>query len=270
VEALEQFTVSGAGGQPLGGVGEGEFDDQHAPDGRFGGVTASVSADTSTPCASLRDVPLLAGLPAATLRELTRTAPPRQARAGSVLRHAGDPADGLLLLMRGRVAATAVSRSGRVVRHGEWSGPCALDKVAVIDGGGHTAALTALTDCTVRTLPRGVLLRLFDDAASVRHHVLRVLAGHARERQEQFAAAATMSTQARLAGWLLERAAVSGGRRVTLPGGQQTLADSLGVTRVTVTRALSGLRRDGLVDVPRRGEVVLLAPELLSLRSSGL
>lgn len=80
-------------------------------------------------------------------------------------------------------------------------------------------------------------------------------------------ATATGSAEARLAAWLLEEAATAAGGRVPLPGTQAGLADLLGVTRVTVNRALARLRRDGLVEVGARS-VTVLAPELLGRRAA--
>ncbi|WP_309505485.1 helix-turn-helix domain-containing protein [Streptomyces phytophilus] len=45
------------------------------------------------------------------------------------------------------------------------------------------------------------------------------------------------------------------------------MADHLGVTRVTLNRALSGLRREGLLAYAR-GEVEIIAPEALALRAT--
>ncbi|MET9021545.1 helix-turn-helix domain-containing protein [Actinopolymorpha sp. NPDC004070] len=71
-----------------------------------------------------------------------------------------------------------------------------------------------------------------------------------------------------MAGWLLDRAASEERGSVSLPGTQQVLADLLGVTRVTVHRALFRLRRDGLIEVDRH-TITILAPELLELRAQG-
>jgi CRP/FNR family transcriptional regulator len=228
-------------------------------------MTSSVSADTPD---ALRAVPLLAGLPDARLSALWAASPPRRHPAGGVLRHAGEPAAHLLLLMTGRVSATLTTAAGRLITFGSWTGPRALDKVAVIDGRGHTATLTALTPCTVRALPRERFLALTDDAPAVRAHVLRVLAAEVREQRARFTAAATLPAQARLADWLLTTAAGAGGGPVPLPGAgtQQDLADLLGVSRVTVNRALARLRHDGLIDIGRRS-IRLRAPELLRMRA---
>ncbi|WP_345443881.1 Crp/Fnr family transcriptional regulator [Actinoallomurus vinaceus] len=231
-------------------------------------MTRSVSVDTPEQWRSLSTVPLLASLPDATLRQLWRDSVPQAVPTGQVLRNAGDPAGHLLLLLRGRVAAATATAAGRVIRFGDWAAPCALDKIAVIDGEGHTATLTALTPCVVRNLPRDRFLALVDDVSSVRTHVLRTLAGYARRQQDRLTATATLPAEARLSAWLLDQAAAAPGRRVPLPGTQQALADLLGVTRVTINRALARLQRDRLIELQRR-TVVILAPELLELRTHG-
>jgi CRP/FNR family transcriptional regulator, cyclic AMP receptor protein len=209
-------------------------------------------------------VPLLAALDDTLLRALWDSSSPRVFPAGDVLRHAGDPATSLLLLTHGRVAVETVSAAGRTVRFGTRTGPCALDKVAVVDGGGHTATLRALTRCQLRLLPRAALLELVDDEAAVRRHVLRVLAAQARDRQDSFTAAATLPGEARLTAWLLDQAAA--GTDLTVAITQQELGDRLGLSRVTVNRILSRLRRDGLVEtVP--GSIRIIAPELVQLRT---
>jgi CRP/FNR family transcriptional regulator len=258
--------VGGAGGEaPLRVlVREGEFDDHHAGDATVGCVSPSVSPDT--PDAGWRvllDVPLLASLPEERVHSLWNASTPRRYAVGQALRNAGDPAAHLLVLLHGRVAATATTPAGRTLRHGEWAAPCALDKVAVIDGRGHTATLTALTPCTVRALPRERFLALLDDAATVRAHVLRILATTARHAQDRLATTATLPAEARLAAWLLAQATTT----IPLLGGtQQTLADHLATTRVTLNRALSRLRRDGLIEVDG-ATIRVLAPELLERRA---
>jgi CRP/FNR family transcriptional regulator, cyclic AMP receptor protein len=217
-------------------------------------MPGSISTDTAATAEwrSLRGIPMLTELPDSQVRSLWGDSLARSYPAGHTLRNAGDPASHLVLLLCGRVAVTTATWSGRVVHLGEWVDPCALDKVAVIDGHGHTATLTALTRCSVRTLPRDRFLAVIDDVSSVRRHVLRVLAGQARSHQERITITATTPADARLAAWLLNEAAADSRGRITLPRTQQVLAELLGVTRVTVNRALSRLRRDGLIEVNRR------------------
>ncbi len=77
-----------------------------------------------------------------------------------------------------------------------------------------------------------------------------------------------MPAAAGLAAWLPSEAASCASGNVTMPGSQQMLADLLEVARVTVNRALSRLRQDGLIEVNRH-TITVLAPELLELRNRG-
>ncbi|WP_406444879.1 Crp/Fnr family transcriptional regulator [Streptomyces sp. NBC_01613] len=214
----------------------------------------------------LRDVPLFTTLPDTDLRHLWQASVPRRYDTGELLRTQGAPADHLLVLLDGRTAASATTPGGRVVRFGAWNGPCALDKVALLDRAGHTATFTALAPCTVRAIPRARFMALLDDSAAVRTYVLRLLAAQARAQQHRLTDAVTLPCEARLAAWLLDAPAADG--HVTLGGGQRELADLLGVTRVTVNRALSRLRRDGLIGPAEGGRIKVLAPELLALRAA--
>jgi len=214
----------------------------------------------------LRNVPLFSALPDPDLDRLWEASVPRCYDTGEQLRAQGEPADRLLVLLEGRTAASVVTAGGRVVRFGAWSGPCALDKVALLDRAGHTATFTALTPCVVRAVPRTRFMELLDDSAAVRAHVLRLLAAQARAQQRRLTDTVTLPCEARLAPWLLEATDADG--HASLPGGQRELADLLGVTRVTVNRALSRLRHDGLIGSAEGGRIEVLAPELLALRAA--
>ena len=131
-----------------------------------------------------------------------------------------------------RLAAVHETEDGRRRRLGEFAAPCAVDKTAVLDGGGHTATWLTSARSRLRFVPAAEF-RALVDVASVRDHVLAHLAGQLRDRQD---------------GLVLG------------------LAETLGLTRVSVNRALRTLAGEGLVRV-EPGAVVVLAPELLTLRA---
>lgn len=54
----------------------------------------------------------------------------------------------------------------------------------------------------------------------------------------------------------------------TLPLSRQQIADILGLTIETVSRQLTKLRKEGLIDLPSRREATILDPQGLSLRAS--
>jgi CRP/FNR family cyclic AMP-dependent transcriptional regulator len=218
----------------------------------------AVSSDTPD---MLERVPLFATLDDADLAELERRSRTREVQKNEVVAVEGQPADHVIVVEAGTLTAWRATAAGRRLRLGDFAGPCAVDKAAVLDGGGHTATWTASTRARLRLVPARLLLTMIDDLPAVRRHVLKTLAAQVRT---QHAFQRTGDTTTRVAGWLVERAAEDG-TRIVLPGAQQGLADTLGVSRVTVNRALSSLAREGLIRT-EPGAVTILAPDLLTRR----
>jgi len=211
-------------------------------------------------------VPLLEGVDADRLRRLAARVTERRFGPGQAVRTQGERADRLPLLLEGTVVALRATPDGRELRFGQLVGPCALDKTAVLDGGGHTATFRAQGECLVWSVTRADLLGLIDDVAALRQHVMVQLASSVREQTDRLVEAAFADAGQQVASWLV-RSLPDAGTTVPLPGSQQVLADTLGLSRVTVNRALKALERDGLVRVAR-DHVVILVPELLAAQAA--
>lgn len=182
--------------------------------------------------------------------------------AGAVIRGEGDPADGLLLLLDGAVALIRYTRAGDELRLASLQAPCAVDKAAVLRARDHSVTVVAGSDCVVAVLPRDALLDLLDREPEVRRHVLAHLAGEVHAHRERLAVAALGGGVERVAAWLLTGLQQGGAGDVALPGSQDGLARELGLSRVTVNRALKQLERAGVLRV-RRGVVVVEAVQEL-------
>jgi CRP/FNR family cyclic AMP-dependent transcriptional regulator len=216
----------------------------------------------------LAEVPLLAPVDEHRRQRLWDCSVERIVEAGEVIRLQDEPADQLLVLLSGSVVASSAAVSGRTLRLGEFHAPCVLDKIAVIDGNGHSATYAAIDRCVLRAIPRRRFVELVDDLPAVRRHVIRVLAEQVRGQQRRLLAVTAPRADSRLASWLLEQAAARSSLAVALPHRQQDLAEILGVTRVTVSRVLAELGQRGLIR--RRGrEVEIAAPELLAALAHG-
>ncbi|GAA3755415.1 Crp/Fnr family transcriptional regulator [Plantactinospora mayteni] len=214
----------------------------------------------------LAAVPVFAGLGPAELRRLLDRSVLRTARPGTVLAVRGQPAEQVIVVEAGTLTGVHDTADGKRLRLGDFTAPCAVDKSAVLDGGGHTATWLAATVLRYRLVPAGELLRLIDDVPAVRRHVLAHLARGLRDRQAELVRTSYADAGTRVAAWLVAAAGRTG-RRVPLPGAQQGLAESVGMTRVSVNRALRTLADAGLVRV-EPGAVVVLAPELLAARAA--
>jgi CRP/FNR family transcriptional regulator, cyclic AMP receptor protein len=209
----------------------------------------------------LSDVPLFASLPRATLDRLAAVSPRRELPADAVVAVRDDPARHLVVAETGGLTAVHETPAGQRRRLGEFPAPCAVDKAAVLDGGGHTATWLTTARSVLRFVPAAEFLALVD-APAVRTHVFTQLAGQLRAQQDDLLLTSFADAPTRVAAWLV-RAATP---HVRLPGAQQGLAETLGLTRVSVNRALRTLADEGLVAV-EPGTVTVLAPELLTLRA---
>src|SRR5256885_6571908 len=100
----------------------------------------------------LAAVPLFAGVDRGRLAGLAARAAARTVPAGEVVVLRGQPAMNLLVVEAGGLTAVHETAGGQRLRWGEFPAPCAVDKVAVLDGGGHTATWLAATSSRIRRI----------------------------------------------------------------------------------------------------------------------
>jgi CRP-like cAMP-binding protein len=202
---------------------------------------------------SLASIPALRMLTPAALTALagrTRTA---RFAAGAVLRPAGEAPRSVMFLLAGTVVATHSGSAGAEVWPERWAGPAIVDKAAVLDGHPPATGLMALTTVSARLLPPAAFLDLLEEEHSVRKHVLSHLARDAMTARRRLAQIATLPAVARIAVWLNEQ---NRDRPVAWRGSQEQLARVLGLSRVTVNRALARLTQAGAVTLTAHGIVI--------------
>ncbi|GAB3726127.1 Crp/Fnr family transcriptional regulator [Amycolatopsis oliviviridis] len=214
---------------------------------------------------ALAAVPLFAGLDRERLQRVAARSSVRVFEAGHVVAVRGDPATRLIVVESGTLTAVHDTVDGRRLRLGQFAAPCAVDKVAVLDTGDHTATWSAATRARLRFVPARELSALIDDLPGVRRHVLAYLVRDLRDLRDELVRANFADVTTRVAAWLA-RAAGRSGTTVLPPGAQQGLAEAIGATRVSVNRALRALAAEGLISVGP-GSVEVLAPELLARRA---
>jgi CRP/FNR family cyclic AMP-dependent transcriptional regulator len=202
---------------------------------------------------SLGAIPALRALPAAVLAATADQARAVRFPAGAVIRPAGQPAPGVVLMLSGTVVAAHPMAAGGEVWSERWVGPRILDKPAVLGGGVPSSGLVAVTAVTARLLPADRFIGLLQEHPSVRAHVLGHLAREVTAARDRLAEAVALPASARIAAWLH---AQNTGDGVAWHGSQEHLARLLGLSRVTVNRALARLSRDGAIRRTSRGIVI--------------
>jgi CRP/FNR family transcriptional regulator len=197
------------------------------------------------------------------LRVLAAVQPVRYFAAGRVLLRQGAPATRLLIMLNGQASGVVDHFDGSRSRYPLAAAPCVLDKAAVLAGGAYPATWVALAAGRTLALTHHAFWALLRDQPLVREHVLRYLALQVSHTRTALAARAAGPAVIRLAHWLLE-ASQSGARPVVrLPAGQQGIAEELGLSRVTVNRALQQLSRQGTIRL-RPQAITVLDPARLA------
>lgn len=209
----------------------------------------------------LAAVPMLAALPHDHLLRLAADHPASRVPADSVLARRGEPARSLFVLQAGQVCGVVDHHDGGRTRYPVLTGPCVLDKAAAIRAETHTATWTTVSRCVVRTVPVQTFRRLLRDVPGLRDHVLGLLSDQVRDTRRALADRDAGSSVVKVARWLAVNAPAEH-VTVALPTGQQGLAEELGLSRVTVNRALRQLAAAGVVDTSARGIHVLDAQRL--------
>lgn len=140
-----------------------------------------------------------------------------------------------------------------------------LGEVPIFDGEGHVGSAVATEDATVLFVPRAALLDSSRRNPASASEVIRILA----RRVLTFAALvedlSLRDVPQRTAGYLLREAARTGSASFVLPGTRDVMAAHLGTVREQVSRALSQLKRDGVIELNARRVRILDVGRLRSL-----
>lgn len=191
-------------------------------------------------------VPVLERVPDATLRRIAAHAVERRYEKETTLFRAGDPADGLYVVLAGRVRVSRASADRIELLHTEDVGGV-LGEIPVFGGGPFPA--TAIAQATTRCahLPIAAVEKLLgDDPVFVRFALAR-LAERSRALLRRIDELTATTITARVAGYVLVRASQADGTPFTLGMPQEELAHELGTAREVIVRALRALVDAGAI-----------------------
>jgi CRP/FNR family transcriptional regulator len=224
-----------------------------------------VTAERETVLAA---IPYFRALPAADLRRVAARAVVRDVRRGARIFEEGAPAEGLFVVMEGRVRVVRTSRGGREqVLHSEGPG-ATLGEVPLLDGSGYVATAVATEPSRLLYLPREAVLEACRRHPDVALGIIRVLARRVRTFAGLVEQLALKDLTARTADLLLADSRAAGATTFELRGTRDELAARLGTVRELVSRSLGRLRKSGLIRVAGR-RVTILDERGLAERAEG-
>lgn len=202
----------------------------------------------------LKQVPLFSSLDEEALSLLARSCRQRTYPARRTLFHQDDPGHTLYIILSGHVSIQRTTASGETVHIAERGPGDHFGEMALLEGGIRSADVTTNDACDLLMLDRAEFLRCLERSPELALTIITSLSKRLRESMNQAAANQALDVMGRLAAFLLEAArtqgtGLTGGKmRIDTKMTRQELADRVGASRETVSRALTRLKKAGAVE----------------------
>lgn len=214
----------------------------------------------------LASVPLFTGLPQEELQRFAEVTREKQYPKGSVILFEDDPGDSLFVVREGRVKVVLVGEDGREVILGVLGVGEHFGELSLIDDQPRSAHVIAMEDSTVLVLRREDFRRRVEASPSVAWALLSELSRRLRVADGKIGGLVLLDVPGRIARLLLDFAAQGTSSTIEKPLTHQTIAQMIGASRETVSRAMRDFQDAGWISVERR-RISLANPEALKSRA---
>jgi CRP/FNR family transcriptional regulator len=209
-------------------------------------------------------LPGIAGVDERAVAHLARASTRRSYRTKAVLYRAGDLADGLYVVISGRVIVRRETAEKSEMLHTERAGGV-LGEIPVFGGGRFPATAVALEPTECCHVPIAVVERLLRDEPSFARFALRRMAARAQSLLQRIDELTASTVTTRLAAFVAARAAQSDGEDFALGMTQSELATELGTAREVIVRGIASLIDAGAI--VRTGRSRFAVRRLATLRA---
>src|SRR5882672_6679592 len=208
----------------------------------------------------LQKVELFKGLDAASLREIGLQCKwTRCKRNAVVIRRDGTDRD-VYFVISGTVRLAAPAARGRALILRDVPAGDMFGEHSAIDGRSHFAEVLAVRESLLASMPPEAFRAILANHPTVRERLLRRLAGSVRELAQRLLELGARRVGDRVLGELVRMAYAVGATdnvvRIERVPSHREIADRVGTGRSEVTRELSRLARQGLIE--RQGRALLL------------
>ena len=237
-------------------------------------MPAPLDSKSAPPLLSvLRDVPLFHALDAADLERVSTRMRRRSYRPNVALFTQGDEGGKLYVILSGSVHIQRDGASGRTLYLGLRGPGEHFGEMAMLEETPRMADAVTATDCDLVTLDRASFQECLRSSPEMALAVMTAMAGRLREAADRLESRHELDVTGRLAEFLLQGAKAEGQRqpdgtiRLPRPRTHEELAEVIGTTRESVTRALDDLRAiKTLRTEGRPTTIVILDAEKLAKR----
>jgi CRP/FNR family transcriptional regulator/CRP/FNR family cyclic AMP-dependent transcriptional regulator len=197
---------------------------------------------------SLRNIPLFSSVRDADLETIAALLIERRIPRHKTIVEEGLAGDYMYVICEGRVQVSKLSDDGRekileFLETGDFFG-----EMSLLDNAPRSASVRALADTRILALSRADFLAVMRRSPDLAMAVVQELTRRLRRVDDQASSLSFQRVEERTKGLLIRLAKEDpqrGGRRVTPALTHQQIADMIGTSRETVTRALKGLKAQG-------------------------
>ena len=200
----------------------------------------------------LTSVPMFTGLQRDELLKFAELTRERTYPKGSVILFQGDPGDSLYVLRQGRAKVVLIGEDGREVILGVLEPGAHFGELALIDDQPRSAHVIAMEDSQLLILRREDFRRRVEANPSVAWALLTELSRRLRRADQKIGGLVLLDVPGRISRLLLDLSAESSNGMIEKPLTHQTIAQMIGASRETVSRAMKEFQEEGLIRVERR------------------
>lgn len=212
-------------------------------------MTASV---TTTTADFLATVPLFSGIDRTELQRFADMTRERFYPRGSVILFENDPGDSLFVVRQGRVKVVLIGEDGREVILGVLGVSDHFGELSLIDDRPRSAHVIAMDDSHLLVLRREDFRKRVEASPAVAWALLSELSRRLRRADEKIGGLVLLDVPGRIARLLLDLADESGGSTIEKRLTHQTIAQMIGASRETVSRAMKDFQEANWVTIERR------------------
>jgi CRP-like cAMP-binding protein len=207
---------------------------------------------TTTTADFLATVPLFSGIDRTELQRFTDMTRERFYPRGSVILFENDPGDSLFVVRQGRVKVVLIGEDGREVILGVLGVSDHFGELSLIDDRPRSAHVIAMDDSHLLVLRREDFRKRVEASPAVAWALLGELSRRLRRADEKIGGLVLLDVPGRIARLLLDLADESGGSTIEKRLTHQTIAQMIGASRETVSRAMKDFQEANWVSIERR------------------
>jgi CRP-like cAMP-binding protein len=212
-------------------------------------MTTSATTQTAD---FLATVPLFSGLDRTELQRFADVTREKFYPKGSVILFENDPGDSLFVVRAGRVKVVLIGEDGREVILGVLSVSDHFGELSLIDDRPRSAHVIAMEDSHLLVLRREDFRARVEASPRVAWALLSELSRRLRRADDKIGGLVLLDVPGRIARLLLDLADETGGLAIEKTLTHQTIAQMIGASRETVSRAMKDFQDAGWITVERR------------------